>query len=85
MVRLYRRSNPSPCPHDQTIAVGETYEFDYQAPAGRKTAWLDVRTPGGKWQVQGHVIIKEGNGETGTDAPADEAGLQHNRKVCGGA
>ena len=45
-------------PARQTIAVGETYEFDYQAPAGRKTAWLEVRTPGGKWQVQGHVIIK---------------------------
>ena len=37
------------------IAVGETYEFEYQAPEGRKTAWLEVRTTGGKWQVQGHV------------------------------
>jgi FtsP/CotA-like multicopper oxidase with cupredoxin domain len=45
-------------PARQTIAVGETYEFEYQAPAGRKSAWLDVRTPGGRWQVQGHVIIK---------------------------
>lgn len=42
----------------QTIAVGETYDFEYQAPQGRKTAWLEVRTTGGKWQVQGHVIIK---------------------------
>jgi FtsP/CotA-like multicopper oxidase with cupredoxin domain len=45
-------------PAHQTIAVGETYEFEYQAPEGRKTAWLEVRTLGGKWQVQGHVIIK---------------------------
>jgi FtsP/CotA-like multicopper oxidase with cupredoxin domain len=45
-------------PARQTIAVGETYEFEYAAPEGRKSAWLEVRTPGGKWQVQGHVIVK---------------------------
>ena len=45
-------------PARQTIAVGETYEFEYQAPEGRKTAWLEVRTTGGKWQAQGHVIIR---------------------------
>jgi hypothetical protein len=45
-------------PARQTIAVGETYEFEYQAPVSRKTAWLEVRTLGGKWQAQGHVIIK---------------------------
>ena len=45
-------------PAKQTIAVGETYDFEYQAPPGRKTAWLEVRTTGGKWQAQGHVIIK---------------------------
>ena len=42
----------------QTIAVGETYEFAFRAPEGRKTAWLEVRTTGGKWQAQGHVVIK---------------------------
>lgn len=42
----------------QTIAVGETYEFEYQAPTGRGTAWLEVRTPGGKWQAQARVIIR---------------------------
>jgi FtsP/CotA-like multicopper oxidase with cupredoxin domain len=45
-------------PARQTIAVGETYDFELVAPAGRKTAWLEVRTPGGKWQAQGHVIIR---------------------------
>ncbi|MGH9163336.1 MAG: multicopper oxidase domain-containing protein [Vicinamibacteraceae bacterium] len=45
-------------PAHQTIAVGETYEFEYEAPAGRKTAWLEVRTTSGKWQAQGHVVIK---------------------------
>ena len=47
-----------PGPALQTIAVGETYDFEYQAPAGRMTIWLEVRTRGGKWQAQGHVIVK---------------------------
>ena len=42
----------------QTIAVGETYDFAYQAPEGRGSVWLEVRTPGGKWQAQGHIITK---------------------------
>ena len=42
----------------QMIAVGETYDFEYEAPPGRKTLWLEVRTPGGKWQAQGHIVIK---------------------------
>jgi FtsP/CotA-like multicopper oxidase with cupredoxin domain len=45
-------------PARQLIAVGETYDFEFQAPEGRKTAWLEVRTTGGKWQAQGQVIIK---------------------------
>ncbi len=47
-----------PGPARQTIAVGETYEFEYQAPPGRRTVWLEVRTPAGKWQAQGHVVIR---------------------------
>jgi FtsP/CotA-like multicopper oxidase with cupredoxin domain len=42
----------------QMIAVGETYDFEYEAPAGRKTLWLNVQGIGGSWQVQGQVIIK---------------------------
>jgi manganese oxidase len=42
----------------QTIAVGETYDFQYDAPAGRTTLWLEVRTTGGKWQAQAHVVVK---------------------------
>jgi len=45
-------------PARQTIAVGETYEFEYETPPGRRTAWLDVRSTGGKWQVQGEVIVR---------------------------
>jgi manganese oxidase len=45
-------------PARQTIAVGETYDFEFLAPAGRKTAWIEVSTTSGRWQVQGQVIIK---------------------------
>jgi FtsP/CotA-like multicopper oxidase with cupredoxin domain len=41
----------------QTIAVGETYDFEY-VTTGRKTLWLEVRTTSGKWQAQGEVIVK---------------------------
>jgi len=33
-------------PATQTIAVGETYDFEYEAPAGRRGRWINVRTPG---------------------------------------
>jgi FtsP/CotA-like multicopper oxidase with cupredoxin domain len=45
-------------PARSTIAVGETYDFAFDAPKGRSTAWLEVRTQGGKWQAQGQVIVK---------------------------
>jgi manganese oxidase len=45
-------------PARQTISVGETYDFVYDAPPGRKTLWLDVKSPAGKWQVQGQVTVK---------------------------
>ena len=47
-----------PGPARQTIAVGETYDFEVQTPPGRQTLWLEVRTTGGKWQVQGQVIVR---------------------------
>ncbi len=42
----------------QTIAVGETYDFEVQSPAGRKTLWVEVRTVAGQWQLQSQVIVK---------------------------
>jgi hypothetical protein len=42
----------------QTIAVGETYDFEYEAQGVRKTLWLEVRTTAGKWQAQAHVLVK---------------------------
>jgi FtsP/CotA-like multicopper oxidase with cupredoxin domain len=40
------------------IGVGETYDFEYTAPPGRRNIWLEVRGTGGAWQVQGQVILK---------------------------
>jgi FtsP/CotA-like multicopper oxidase with cupredoxin domain len=45
-------------PARQIVAVGETYDFEYQAPRGRARAWLEVRTKSGKWQAQGSVVIR---------------------------
>jgi FtsP/CotA-like multicopper oxidase with cupredoxin domain len=45
-------------PARQIIAVGETYDFEYQAPPGRHSLWINVRTPGGKWAVQGRIVVK---------------------------
>jgi FtsP/CotA-like multicopper oxidase with cupredoxin domain len=41
----------------QVIGVGETYDFEYQAPAGRQTLWLEITGTGGKWQTQGQVVV----------------------------
>jgi FtsP/CotA-like multicopper oxidase with cupredoxin domain len=45
-------------PATQTIAVGETFDFEYQAPAGRQSLWMEVRTPAGRWQVRGRIVVK---------------------------
>jgi FtsP/CotA-like multicopper oxidase with cupredoxin domain len=42
----------------QVIGVGETYDFEYEAPAGRRTLWLEVRSQGGKWHAQAQVIVR---------------------------
>jgi manganese oxidase len=42
----------------QTIAVGETYDFEIDLRPGRRTLWLEVRSPAGKWEAQGQVIAK---------------------------
>jgi FtsP/CotA-like multicopper oxidase with cupredoxin domain len=48
----------TPGPATQTVSVGETYDFEYDAPPGRYSLWINVRTPGGRWAVQGHVTLK---------------------------
>ena len=49
---------PHPCRRGRSSASGETYDFEVEAPAGRRTLWLEVRSPAGKWHAQGHIIIK---------------------------
>jgi manganese oxidase len=48
----------APRPATQTIAVGETYDFEFTAPAGRQTLWLNVRTVAGRWMVQARIGVK---------------------------
>jgi hypothetical protein len=31
----------------QIIGVGETYDFEFETPAGRRNLWLEVRSPAG--------------------------------------
>jgi FtsP/CotA-like multicopper oxidase with cupredoxin domain len=45
-------------PAKQLIAVGETYDFEFTAPAGRTTLWIEVRSTGGRWMVQRRVILR---------------------------
>ena len=45
-------------PAAMVFGAGETYDFEYDAPEGRQTLWLEVRKPGGKWLSQGHVIVR---------------------------
>ena len=47
-----------PVPAQVRIAVGETYDFEYEAPAAPATLWLEVRSGSGKWQTQGRVIVR---------------------------
>ncbi len=42
----------------QTIAPGETYDFEVDIPGGRRTLWLEVRTPADNCEAQGQVIAK---------------------------
>jgi FtsP/CotA-like multicopper oxidase with cupredoxin domain len=48
---------PAPRAAVQRIAVGETYDFEYVAPPGRQAFWLDVRTPSGRWEAQGRIVV----------------------------
>jgi FtsP/CotA-like multicopper oxidase with cupredoxin domain len=53
-----RPDQSEPEPARQIIAVGETYDFVYEAPPGRRNLWMDVRSPSGRWMVQGRVSLK---------------------------
>jgi FtsP/CotA-like multicopper oxidase with cupredoxin domain len=43
---------------DQLIGVGETYDFEYDAPAGREDLWIELRGTDGRFYLQGKAIVK---------------------------
>jgi FtsP/CotA-like multicopper oxidase with cupredoxin domain len=48
----------APRPATQTIAVGETYDFEVDVAGGPQTLWIEVRGTDGKWQAQGQVVVR---------------------------
>jgi FtsP/CotA-like multicopper oxidase with cupredoxin domain len=48
----------TPVPAQQTIAVGETYDFEVDVAPGRRNLWIEVRGTGGRWEAQGMIIVK---------------------------
>jgi hypothetical protein len=42
----------------QVVGVGETYDFEFDAAPGRQALWLEVRSQGGRWYVQGRVVVR---------------------------
>lgn len=51
-------SRCEPAAARQTIGVGETYDFEFDAPPGRSTLWLEVRSAGGRWMVQQQIFVR---------------------------
>lgn len=45
-------------PAVETMAAGETFDFEYDAGPGRGLLWINVRTPSGSWQAQGRVTLQ---------------------------
>lgn len=43
---------------DQLIGVGETYDFEYDAPAAREDLWIELRATDGRHHLQGKAIVK---------------------------
>ena len=48
----------APVAAQQTISVGETYDFEVTVPSGPQNLWVEVRSPAGKWLAQGHVVVR---------------------------
>ena len=48
----------TPAPARQTIAVGETYDFEVDMAPGQRNLWIEVRSTGGRWETQGTIIVK---------------------------
>jgi FtsP/CotA-like multicopper oxidase with cupredoxin domain len=51
-------SRSAPKNAEQLIAIGETYDFEYDAPAARGDLWIEVRAEDGRMWAQGKAIVK---------------------------
>jgi len=51
-------SQAAPHKADQLIGVGETYDFEYDAPATREDLWIELRGTDGHFYLQGKAIVK---------------------------
>ena len=47
-----------PRPAVETMAAGETFDFEYDARPGRGLLWVNVRTASGFWEAQGRVTLQ---------------------------
>jgi manganese oxidase len=43
---------------EQLIGVGETYDFEYEAPASREDLWIELRGTDGRFYMQAKAIVK---------------------------
>jgi hypothetical protein len=43
---------------EQLIAVGETYDFEYDAPVAREDLWIELRGTDGRFYLQGKAVVK---------------------------
>jgi FtsP/CotA-like multicopper oxidase with cupredoxin domain len=51
-------SQSAPRKAEQLIGVGETYDFEYDAPAGREDLWIELRGTDGRFYLQGKAIVR---------------------------
>lgn len=47
-----------PKPAVETMAAGETFDYEYDARPGRGLLWINVRTASGYWEAQGRVTLQ---------------------------
>jgi FtsP/CotA-like multicopper oxidase with cupredoxin domain len=48
----------APVPASVRLAVGETFDVEYDATPGPAAVWLEVRASSGKWQAQARLVVK---------------------------
>jgi hypothetical protein len=51
-------SQSAPRKAEQLIGVGETYDFEYEAPASREDLWIELRGTDGRFYMQAKAIVK---------------------------